>query len=161
VSASDLLILARVIHVLAVVLWIGGLAFVTLIALPSIRAFRDPADRIGFFEAVEGRFALQSRFTTLLVGISGFYMVEALDLWSRFLEARFWWMHAMVAIWLLFTIVLFVAEPLFLHHWFRARATRRPESTFAFVLTLHRVLLALSLVTVAGAVAGSHGWLPF
>jgi hypothetical protein len=35
-----------------------------------------------------------------------------------------WWMHAMIAVWLLFTVVLFVAEPLILHRWLLARAQR-------------------------------------
>ena len=160
-SSPELATLARAIHVLAIVLWIGGVAFVTLVVLPGIRRIRNPADRLAFFELVEGRFALQSRITTSLTGLSGVYMVEALDLWSRFLEMRFWWMHAMVAVWLLFTFVLFIAEPLFLHRWFRARAAIKPESTFAIVLAFHRILLVLSLVVVAGAAAGSHGWLLF
>lgn len=160
-TSPDFAALARVVHVLAVVLWIGGVAFVTLVLLPSIRASRQAAKRLALFESLESRFALQSKITTALVGLTGLYMVESLGLWSRFLETRFWWMHAMVAIWLVFTVVLFVAEPLFLHRWFRARATREPESTFAIVLAIHRLLLALSIVTLAGALAGSHGWLPW
>jgi hypothetical protein len=66
-------------------------------------------------------------------------------------------MHAMVAIWTIFTVVLFVAEPLFLRRWFHARATRDPEHTFRLVLRLHIMLLALSLITVAAGVLGSHG----
>jgi hypothetical protein len=66
----------------------------------------------------------------------------------------------MVAVWAIFTIVLFVAEPLVLHRWFHARATRDPEGTFRLVLRLHRVLLGVSLLTVAGAVLGAHGALP-
>ena len=68
--------------------------------------------------------------------------------------------RAMVAIWAVFTIVLFVAEPLFLHRWFHARALRDPEEAFRLVLRLHRVLLSLSLIAVAGAVLGAHGALP-
>jgi uncharacterized membrane protein len=160
-ASPDFAALARVVHVLAVVLWIGGVAFVTLVLLPSLRASRHAGERLALFESLEGRFALQSKITTALVGITGFYMVEDLGAWSRFLEPRFWWMHAMVAVWLVFTFVLFVAEPLFLHRWFRARAAREPESTFGLVLAFHRALLALSIVTIGGAVAGSHGWLPW
>ena len=53
--------------------------------------------------------------------------------------------------------MLFVAEPLFLHAWFRRAAEQNPERVFRLIERLHRVLLALSLITVAGAVAGSHG----
>ena len=155
----DPAIIARALHVFGVVLWIGGVAFVTTVLLPSVRRLKSPEERVQFFEAIEGRFAWQARVTTLLVGLSGFYLVERWDLWSRFASPSWWWMHAMVAVWAVFTLMLFVAEPLFLHRWFLERAARAPESTFALVLRLHWVLLALSIVTVAGAVAGAHGWL--
>jgi hypothetical protein len=58
-------------------------------------------------------------------------------------------------------VVLFVAEPLILHHWLLVRAKVKPEATFRFLEWLHWVWLILSLVTVAGAVAGTHGLLLF
>ena len=149
--------LARALHVLAVVLWIGGVVFVTTVLLPAVRDLHAPTERVVFFETVERRFGHQARVTTVLAGFSGFYMVIRLDLWDRFLSVEYWWMHAMVAVWLLFTLVLFVAEPLFLHRWLRVRANSRPESTFALVERLHWILLALSLITLIGALLGSHG----
>ena len=93
---------------------------------------------------------------TLLAGASGFYMVARMDLWLGFLAIDYWWLDAMVALWLLFTVVLFVAEPLFLDRWLRERARRAPESTFALIQRFHWILLVLSLITIVGAVAGSH-----
>jgi uncharacterized membrane protein len=151
--------LARALHVLAIVLWIGGVVFVTTVLLPAVRDLHAPAERVVFFETVERRFGRQARVTTVLTGVSGFYMVVRLDLWDRFLLVAYWWMNAMVAVWLLFTLVLFVAEPLFLHRWLRVRAKSRPESTFALVKRLHWILLVLSLITLIGAVLGSHGML--
>ena len=149
--------LARALHVLLVVLWIGGVAFVTTVFLPAVRDFQAPAERVVFFETAERRFGKQARVTTALTGLSGLYMVVRLDLWDRFLSVGYWWMHAMVAVWLLFTLMLFVAEPLFLDRWLLARAKARPEATFRFIERLHWILLALSLITLIGAVFGSHG----
>ncbi len=56
-----------------------------------------------------------------------------------------------------FTLMLFVAEPLFLERMLARRAAAQPELTYRRVEWLHRVLLALSLLTVAGAVCGSQG----
>jgi hypothetical protein len=70
-------------------------------------------------------------------------------------------MHAMVLVWALFTLMLFVLEPLFLHRRFIERARRDADATFARVTRMHWILLVLSLITVAGAVAGSHGYLLF
>ena len=66
-------IVARALHVLGVVLWIGGVAFVTTVLLPAVRRMRLPEERVQFFEAIEGRFAWQARVTTVLVGTTGFY----------------------------------------------------------------------------------------
>jgi uncharacterized membrane protein len=149
--------LARALHVLAVVLWIGGVAFVTTVFLPAVRDLQSPAERVVLFESVERRFGNQARLTTALTGLSGLYMVVRLDLWDRFLSVEYWWMHAMVGVWLLFTLMLFVAEPLFLDRWLLARAKARPEATFWLIERLHWILLALSLITLIGAVLGSHG----
>lgn len=152
-------VLARVLHVLGVILWIGGVAFVTLVLLPAAARRPDPAQAIAAFEEAEHRFSFQAKLWTLLTGLSGFYLAWRFGLWPRFALLRFWWMHAMVALWLAFTLVLFVLEPLVLHRWFRAQALRDPAGTLALVRRAHWLLLAASLITVAGAVAGSHGGL--
>ncbi|HKW54806.1 MAG TPA: hypothetical protein VJO12_14030 [Stellaceae bacterium] len=76
----------------AVVIWIGGVGFVTMIVLPILRARREPGESMTVFPAVEER-----------------------------------------------------------------RAEVAAEANFARLARLHWVLLAASLVTVFGAVAGSHG----
>jgi len=118
---------------------------------------KDPQERVLFFERIEKRFAWQARVTTLLVGASGFYITAVWNLWGRFESATYWWMHAMVLVWMVFTLMLFVAEPLFLHRWFLVKASERPENTFRLIERLHWILLTISTVTVLGAVAGSHG----
>jgi uncharacterized membrane protein len=151
--------IARALHVLAVVLWIGGVAFVTTVLLPAVRRSYAAKDRLAFFERIERRFAWQARFTTLLGGVTGFWMTQRFGLWPRFAEPGFWWMHAMVVVWVIFTLMLFVLEPLVLHRWLDRRAARDAEGTFALVERLHRALLALSAIALLGAVAGAHGWL--
>ncbi|MER0203355.1 MAG: hypothetical protein DU480_05730 [Nitrosomonas sp.] len=156
----DDFVLARVLHVLGIVLWIGGVAMVTFVLLPTLARMQSATDAMAFFSRFRQRFAAQARFSTLIVGLSGFYMVYILDAWQRFMQWQYWWMHMMVAIWLLFSVMLFVMEP---------RGRRRqgtapvqqdvtPE-TFARIQRKHLFLLILSLITIAGAVAGSHGWL--
>ncbi len=155
------LAVARILHILSIVLWIGGVAFVTLTVLPAVRKFKSKEERIDFFEKVEHKFAKQSRITTLLAGITGFYLVFKLNAWDRFLDSSFWWMHTMILVWFIFTLLLFVLEPLFLHKKMRKKAEKNPEKTFRNVYRMHIVLLLLSLITIVGAVAGSHGWLFF
>lgn len=153
--------LARVLHVFGVVLWIGGVALVTTVLLPAVKRLKTPAERIIFFETIERGFGLQARVTTLVTGVSGLYLVYELNLWQRFLQVEYWWMHAMVLVWALFTLMLFVLEPLFLHRRLLDRARHDPDAVFSLVTRMHWILLGLSLLTVAGAVAGSHGYLLF
>ena len=151
-------IFARALHVLAIVIWIGGVAMVTTIVLPAIRRRALGENQLQAFQAIERRFAWQARAAILVVGLTGFYMTARLDLWGRFRTADFWWMHAMVCVWLLFAVILFVAEPFILHRHFHKWATAKPDAAFAWLNRAHWVLLALSLITILGAVAGSQGW---
>lgn len=163
-SDYEVFVFARVIHVLAVVLWIGGVAFVTCVLIPALKHLADDAlqggeitNKIDLFETLEGRFSLQAKITTLLAGASGFYMLDYMDAWQRYADLSFWWLHAMTLVWLLFSVVLFVLEPLILHQLFRQQALKDSRRTFVFLHVMHIVLLSLSLLAVAGAVAGSHG----
>jgi hypothetical protein len=96
--------IARTIHVIAVVLWIGGVGFVTTVLLPVVRRMKSPAERLTFFDCL-------------------------------------------------------LPSPFFLHRRLREQARAKPETTFRAVERFHWLLLALSLITILGALAGSHGLL--
>lgn len=156
----DELVLARVLHVLGVVLWIGGVAMVTFVLLPTLARMQSPFEAMAFFRQFRQKFAAQARLTTLVVGISGFYMIYVLDIWHRFMQWQYWWMHSMVLIWLVFSVMLFVMEPR--GRRLAALIAPSPEvsvATFVAIQRKHLLLLMLGLLTIAGAVAGSHGWL--
>ncbi|MHA8045733.1 hypothetical protein AB3X21_03815 [Roseomonas mucosa] len=150
--------IARALHVLAVVLWIGGVGLVTTVLLPALRRVRDPVERIALFEVIEGRFGRQARISILVAGGSGLYMLVRMQAWNRFASLSYWWMHAMILVWLIFAGMLFALEPLVLHRLFAERARRSPDATFRTIQRFHMLLLALSLLTVFGAVGGSHGF---
>ncbi len=151
----DDLALARSLHVIAVLFWVGGVGFVTWVVMPSLKATEAPADRLRRFQQLEARFALQARLWVVLAGASGLWLVMRADLWSRFLDVRFWWMHLMVGLWTIFALMLFVIEPLHLHR--RLAEATSPEADFLRMMRLHQLLLAVSIITVFGAVGGSHG----
>lgn len=153
----DAVAIAVALHVLAIVWWIGGVAMVTTVILPACRRIADPREGVVAFQRFEARFAWQARVATLLAAVTGFFLVDRLGLWSSFCIATDWWLDAMVGVWGLFTLVLFVVEPLALHSWLGRMATRAPARTLTLLQRLHGVALALSLITVFGAAAGSHG----
>jgi uncharacterized membrane protein len=151
-------ILARALHVLAVVVWIGGVSMATTVLIPAVRRGQLGGNLLQSFQAIEHRFAWQARTAIIVVGLTGLYMTIRLELWDRFRSFEFWWMHAMVCVWLLFAFMLFVAEPLIMRRYFRSWAEAHPQAAFARLQRAHWVLLVLSLITVFGAVAGSQGW---
>jgi uncharacterized membrane protein len=154
--ALDWGIVARAIHILAIVVWIGGVWLVTTVLLPGIKQ-KPSSDWLREFEAIERRFPPQARIAVLLVLLSGLYMLYEYDLWDRFVDAQFWWMHLMVGVWLLFAALLFVIEPLVVRRSIQKRFAEAPQATLARMLWMHRILLALSLVAIFAAVGGSQG----
>jgi uncharacterized membrane protein len=152
-------IVARALHVLAVVVWIGGVAAVTTVVLPTMRRLDSNEQKLWLFEQVESRFRPQARLAWLVVGLTGLYMLYALGAWGRFIDARYWWMHAMVALWVVFGLMLFIVEPLVVGPRLQRKLKSEPGKAVARIEKLHWLLLVLSLCVISAAVAGAYGWL--
>jgi len=148
--------IARAVHVLALVHWIGGVAMVTTIVLPRARSLPDARAALTVFETFEGRFAAQARVSVLLAGVSGFYMLDKLQAWTWLLDPAFWWLMLMVAVWTVFALMVFVLEPFFVHRLFYDYALREKERAFALAIWLHAVALTVSGVAIAAGVLGVH-----
>lgn len=144
----DEVAIARAVHILAVVHWIGGLWFVTSVILPAALALPEPARQLSLFHEVERRFSAQVRISVPVAGLSGFYMAWKLEALGRFLDPAAWWLSAMALLWLLFMAVLFVVEPLF---------GNTMLNRLGMVQAGHRVLLSVAVLVVGAAVLGAHG----
>lgn len=155
----DDLAVARAIHVLGVVHWIGGVAIVTTIVLPHAQLLPDANAALAAFETFERRFARQARMSVALTGISGIYMLWRQAAWERFESPSFWWLHLMVALWILFVLMLFVLEPLGIDRLFRSYALREKDHVFALATRLHWVALVIAILTISAGVLGAHGYL--
>lgn len=149
------IVIARALHVLAIVHWIGGVAFVTLVALPMANA-RGGAEGWALLHGIERRFSAQVRWSIAIAGAAGFWMTYRLDLWYRFRDPGFWWMDAMVGLWLLFALIVFAVEPA-LHKHLERQAASDPASILRRMMRVHRLLLVAAAVVIIGAVAGSQG----
>ncbi len=136
------------VHVLSVVWWIGGVFTVTTSLLPLFN--RLPGDqRIQRIKEFEGRFANQARIAVLLAGISGLWMYALLP--GAVTHA--WWIGLLLLVWVLFAVMLFVAEPLQLPA--KLGLIQKPRA----FLALHAVLLTLALAAIACGVVGARGGL--
>ena len=149
-----------VIHVLAVVLWVGGVGMVTTVVIPIVRRLPSSANSVDMFEAIQKRFAWLARFMILIAGGSGFYMLDFIGGWSRYSEPQYWWIHLMTFVWALFMFVFFVAEPVFLHRLFAKYVQINPAKTFVFTQVLHLFMLTLSLLAVGAAIVNNNYTFP-
>lgn len=156
----DDIVLARVLHVLAVIHWIGGVSFVTLVVLPLAGRQTDQAFGRALFTMVERRFSQQVAVSLPLAGVTGLWMCWRSELWSRFSDPHYWWMSAMAGLWLIFMLLIFVLEPR-LHQRFVQRLEQAPDATYRRLTGLHIGLLSLSAVTILGVVGGAQGYFLF
>jgi uncharacterized membrane protein len=151
-------IVALMLHLIAVVIWIGGIAAVTTVMFPAMRRFESNEQKAWMFAQIENRFRPQARTAWLIVGLSGIYMVYSLHAWAWFTAGHFWWMDAMVALWLLFGLMLFLIEPLIVAPRLERELTNEPAKALARIETLHWIILIVSLLVIAAVVAGVQGW---
>ncbi len=153
----DELTIARAIHIVCVVMWIGGVLFVTTVGLPWVKSLDDPAKGVETFHRIEKAFIGQARITTLITGLSGFTMLYFLDGWDRYLDSAYWWLYAMTILWTLFMLVMYILEPFVLPKIMAKKVQGNPAVALKLVHRVHWVLSLLSLVTVFAAVVGVHG----
>jgi uncharacterized membrane protein len=118
-------VLARVLHVIAVMAWIGGVWFVTWVVLPAVEKNSPPDERLAAFHRIEAGFAPIARLWVLLAGVSGLWMVWRAD-WARFADPRFWWMLAMVGLWLIFALMFLSSNRCSCIAEWPDQTTRRP-----------------------------------
>ena len=64
-----------------------------------------------------------------------------MELWPRFADASFWWMHAMVLVWALFMMIVFIVEPL-AHSYLASLAASDPAAILRRLSRTHTLLLA-------------------
>jgi len=153
------LTIARAIHILSIMIWIGGVGFVTAVLIPTIRRSAHKKDQLSIFNAIENRFALIARFAVAITGISGIYMVYVLNAWDRFVEIRYFWIHAMVLLWLMFAIALFIIEPFFFKNHGRIVKDHHAITNLRKTEIVHWIIFILSLITIFFSVLGAHGFL--
>jgi hypothetical protein len=84
----------------------------------------------------------------LIVRLTGLYMLGSIRAWVRFVEPPYWWMHAMVGLWVVFGLMLFIVEPLVVGPRIRRNLENEPHRALARMEALHWLLLALSLVVI-------------
>ncbi|MCK4847217.1 MAG: hypothetical protein KAS88_06035, partial [Deltaproteobacteria bacterium] len=109
-----LLYAVHTVHLLTVILWIGGLGFITILMLPMIIRMEDPLGKVLLFNRIEQKFAPLARVYNVIVGVSGFtllYMTGAYrDIFTFTIESLP--LLFMAVVWVFWAVMLFVLEPI-------------------------------------------------
>ena len=150
-------LIMHIIHLLAVIIWIGGLAFVTIIIFPVIFKTPDPLQKVLTFQRIEHRFAKIARFFVVLVGLSGFGMLFITGWYLALFTIPGLPLTFMTLVWVFWMIMLFGVEPLIIKKMLERMAKEGNEMTidsvFKRVNRMHWILLFVSLLaSTAGAV---------
>jgi uncharacterized membrane protein len=145
-----------VIHVLTVVFWIGGVAFVTVIIFPMLMRMEDTLEMVLMFHRLENKFGKHAKIYVAITGITGALLVHFQGREADFFSMRNFGIIAMSVAWLFYLFILLFEKKLF------AKIFSKPEAmdgkkVFRFLTGFHWVILAVSLFAVAAGVWQGHG----
>ncbi len=144
------------IHVLGVVIWIGGVAFVTMVVFPMIMRMEGSIEKMIFFQGVEHRFAKIAKISVGVVGVTGAWLLSLTGEWEMLFSAPGIGPTLMVIVWTLYVLVLLFESRLF-KLIFRGEAQQDTSKVFVRLSAFHWVVLGLSLLAVSVGVWAGHG----
>jgi uncharacterized membrane protein len=145
------------IHVIGVVIWIGGVAFVTMIVFPMLMRMEGSLEKMILFQGVEHRFAKIAKISVATVGITGAWMLQITGEWKTLFSAAGIGPTLMVIVWTLYLIVLLFEGRLF-KVLFGGEAQQDTSKVFFRLSVFHWVVLGLSLLAIGvGVWAGQGG----
>ncbi len=149
----------HIIHLLTVILWIGGLAFVTSIVLPMAIKTPDALQKVLLFQRVEHRFAKVARTYNVITGATGFVMIFLAG-WHRTLFTRAGIpLTVMTMIWVFWFVMLWGLEP-FVIKKMLTNMLKDPkmdiDGIFKRLNTMHWFMVFISLVAATAGVFVAH-----
>jgi uncharacterized membrane protein len=143
-------------HVIGVVIWIGGVAFVTIIVFPMIMRMEGSFEKMLFFQGVEHRFAKIAKACVVIVGITGFWLLYLANEWGILFTKGGIGPTLMLIVWTVYLLILLLEGRLF-KVIFKGEAQKDTAGIFFRLTVFHWVVLALSLTAVGIGVLSGHG----
>ena len=152
----------HVIHVAAVILWIGGLGFITIVMLPMVIKMPDALQKVLLFGRIEHKFAPLARVYNAVTGITGFIMMFSMGWQKMLLTREGHTLLFMLAVWVFWFVMLFGLEPLIIRKMLDKLAKSGEKTEIETIFTrmnkLHVILLILSLLASAAGIMFAHGY---
>jgi uncharacterized membrane protein len=144
------------VHVIGVILWIGGVAFVTMVVFPMIMRMENSLEKVLFFQGVEHRFARIAKTSVFVVGVTGVLLLYMTGEWNIMFKASGIGPTLMAIVWLFYVLVLIFEGRLF-KAIFKGEAQQDTAKVFYRLSVFHWVILGLSLLAAGVGVWTGHG----
>jgi uncharacterized membrane protein len=144
------------VHVLGVVVWIGGVAFVTMIVFPMITRMEDSFEKVLFFQGIEHRFAGIAKSAVVVVGLTGGWLLYITGEWRILFSVAGIGPTLMLIVWMFYLFVLLFEGRIF-KMIFKGSAQQDSVKIFSLLARFHWVVLGLSLLTIGVGVWAGHG----
>ena len=145
-----LYVLALIVHIIAIIIWIGGVSFVTMITFPMIQRINSSLDQVLMFQGIEHRFAKIAKVMIVLIGLSGLILI-----YERRLSIGVW---VMIAVWAFYALLIFGLEKIIFNKLFAKPSGEEfdMKKVFFTMQTFHWVVLTLSFFAVAAGILTAH-----
>ncbi|MBM4349270.1 MAG: hypothetical protein FJ106_05200 [Deltaproteobacteria bacterium] len=137
-------------HVLSVVIWIGGVAFVTAIVFPVLARMEDSMAKVSFFIGFEKRFQLLAKFLVVLVGFTGIILFFHRGGFMGLAGEEMMLLGYKFFIWLFYFVLLFGAEKRLMSTL--VSPTTPVEKAFKRLTLFHWSVLTLSLLAIIAGI---------
>ncbi len=145
--------LLKLLHIFAVVIWIGGMFFAYMVLRPSAVEVLLPPERLRLWDKVFSRFFNWVWLAIFLLLVSGFYMIYLLGGIAHAPRHVHWMLLLGIAMVLIFMYVFFVCY-VRLNLLVAAQDWPKAGEVLATIRKLVAVNLSLGLLTVAVAIIG-------
>lgn len=149
--------LLTAIHVVSILLWIGGVAFVTIVVFPLILRMEGSLEKALFFQGVEHRFSRIVVTPCILVSlITGVTLLLLTGEWKILFSLSDLGPTVMILVWVLYVVILLSERRIF-RAIFIQKESARIETVFRRLTVFHWFILGLSLLAVFVGVLAAHG----
>ncbi len=150
------LALLLIIHVICVIIWIGGVSFVTTVIFPMMYQTEGSLEKSLMFQRVEHRFAGMVRWLIGIVGITGFWLLISKYGFQILAQRRGLGIVIMIVAWALYTTILLSERKIF------GKVFADPEKinmdhALRIINVMHWFLLTISFTAVAAGIWFGQG----
>lgn len=142
-------VIALTIHVISVIIWIGGVAFVTMVTFPMIQRGSSSLEQVMMFQGTEHRFGKIAKTMVILAGLSGLYLIKV-----KGMSFGVW---VMIILWTVYASLLFGLEKMIFKKLFGKPSDEiDTKKIFALLQGFHWIVLTLSFLAVAAGIWAAH-----